>query len=76
MESFYGHNNPSRFGIQGFLVLSCLAPALVTARSWRGKPPERQTNIRSSPLTCTAACTLTIPYQAAHGGAGRLTVKS
>ena len=74
MESFYGHNNPSRFGPSRFWFF-LLGAALVTAAIMAVQPSGAANDDSVVATHSHGVLYLTIPYQAAHAGAGRLTVE-
>ena len=74
MESFYGHNDPSRFGPSRFWFF-LLGAALVTAAIMAVQPSGAANDDSVVATHSHGVLFLTIPYQAAHAGAGRLTVE-
>jgi len=74
MESFYGHNDPSRFGPSRFWFF-LLGAALVTAAIMAVQPSGAANDESVVATHSHGVLYLTIPYQAAHAGAGRLTVE-
>jgi len=68
MESFYGHDNPSRFGPSRFWFF-LLGAALVTAAIMAVQPSGAANDESVVATHLHGVLYLTIPYQAAHAGA-------
>jgi uncharacterized protein YfaS (alpha-2-macroglobulin family) len=74
MQTFHGHNNRFRFGPSRFWFF-LLGAVLVTAAVMAVQPSGAANGESVVATHSHGILYLTIPYQAAHAGAGRLTVE-
>jgi uncharacterized protein YfaS (alpha-2-macroglobulin family) len=74
MQTFHGHDNPSRFGPSRFWFF-LLGAVLVTVAIMAVQPSGAANDESVVATQSHGLLYFTIPYQAAHAGAGRLTVE-